>query len=95
MHGISVAYNGDVTINFHYSVSDSYMNGYVKFNGSDEKVYLTDKKDEKGYYILPISMPAKNEMFAADEGMTELFCLCACAVENLLCGICFQNMPPC
>ena len=58
--GISVAYNGDVTINFHYSVSDSYKNGYVKFNGSDEKVYLTDKKDEKGYYILPISMPAKN-----------------------------------
>ena len=58
--GVSVSYNGDVTINFHYLVSDSYKNGYVKF-GDDLEVYVSEASTDKdGYYVFPISMPAKN-----------------------------------
>ena len=58
--GYSVSYNGDVTINFHYLVSESYKNGYVKFS-DDTVVNVEDTvTDANGYCVFPISMPAKN-----------------------------------
>ena len=62
--GYSVSYNGDVTINFHYLVSESYKNGYIKFSDSfsdDTVVNVEDTvTDANGYCVFPISMPAKN-----------------------------------
>ncbi len=58
--GYSVSYNGDVTINFHYLVSESYKNGYVKFS-DDTQVRASDALiDSNKYCVFPISMPAKN-----------------------------------
>ncbi len=60
--GASVSYNGNVTINFHYLVSESYKNGYVIFNDDNgTKVSASNAvKDTNGYCVFPISMPAKN-----------------------------------
>ena len=57
--GYSVSYDGDVTINFHYSIPDSAKNGYIKFSdGTIVDVSSSTCKD--GNYIIPISMAAKN-----------------------------------
>ena len=61
--GYSVSYNGDITINFHYLLSDSYKNGYVEFSDGTQviaSVSAFEVKDANGYYVFPISMPAKN-----------------------------------
>ena len=58
--GYSVSYNGNVTINFHYAVSDEYKNGCLKF-GDGTTISVNDAAvDGNGYYVFPISMPAKN-----------------------------------
>lgn len=58
--GYSVSYNGDITIKFHYMVSDFYNNGYVEFSDGT-KVSASDALiDANGYCVFSISMPAKN-----------------------------------
>ena len=64
LKGNSVSYNGDITINFHYLVSESNKNGYVKFSDgfSDDTVVNVEDTvtDANGNCVFPISMPAKN-----------------------------------
>lgn len=58
--GYSVSYDGDITIKFHYLVSDFYNNGYVKFSDGT-KVSASDALiDANGYRVFSISVPAKN-----------------------------------
>ena len=58
--GYSVSYNGDITINFHYLLSDSCKNGCVKFSDGTQVSASDAVKDANGYFVFPISMPAKN-----------------------------------
>lgn len=58
--GYSVSYNGDITINFHYLVSDSCKNGYIKFSDNTQVSASDAVKDANGYFVFPISMLAKN-----------------------------------
>ena len=58
--GYSVSYDGDITIKFHYFVSDFYNNGYIKFSDGTQVSASDAVKDANGYFVFPISMPAKN-----------------------------------
>lgn len=58
--GVSASYNGDITINFHYLVSDSFKTGCVKFSDGTKVSASNAVEDANGYCVFPISMPAKN-----------------------------------
>ena len=58
--GYSVSYDGNVTINVHYSISDAFRNGSVKFSNGTTVAAEDAEVDTNGYCVFPISVPPKN-----------------------------------